>query len=231
MNYAVVLSGGIGTRMHMGDFPKQYYKVKDKMILEYTLDLFEESECVDEIILVMAAEWREKLETYLCSRYQKLKGFALPGGVRQESILNGLEVCMAHSKSEQDKVIIIDGVRPLATGEMVKACLDAVGEYDGSLLVVPATDTIYYSEDGKRLGKLLDRTKLYWGQSPEAFWLNQYYHAHEGKDHEFLCTMRGTTEIAYVAGMNICLIEGDPMNFKITTQADLKRFKLIMGER
>ncbi len=32
MNYAVILSGGIGTRMHMGDFPKQYYKVKGKMI-------------------------------------------------------------------------------------------------------------------------------------------------------------------------------------------------------
>ena len=61
MNYAVVLSGGIGTRMHMGDFPKQYYKVKDKMILEYTLDVFEESESVDEIIIVMADAWQEEL--------------------------------------------------------------------------------------------------------------------------------------------------------------------------
>ena len=231
MNYAVVLSGGIGTRMHMGDFPKQYYKVKDKMILEYTLDVFEEFESVDEIIIVMADAWQEELGDYLRTKYKKITGFALPGAVRQESILNGLEVCLEHSKSDQDKVIIIDGVRPLVTGEMVKKCLDAVGEYDGSLLVVPATDTIYYSEDGKGLGKLLDRSKLYWGQSPEAFWLNQYYHAHDGKDHEFMCSMRGTTEIAYVAGMNICLIEGDPMNFKITTQADLKRFKLIMGER
>ena len=51
MNYAVILSGGIGTRMHMGDFPKQYYKVKDRMILEYTLDAFEKSESVDEIII------------------------------------------------------------------------------------------------------------------------------------------------------------------------------------
>ena len=33
MNYAVILSGGIGTRMHMGDFPKQYYKVKGKMMM------------------------------------------------------------------------------------------------------------------------------------------------------------------------------------------------------
>ena len=62
MNYAVILSGGIGTRMHMGDFPKQYYKVKDRMILEYTLDSFENAEAVDRIVIVMAPAWREKLE-------------------------------------------------------------------------------------------------------------------------------------------------------------------------
>ena len=54
MNYAIILSGGIGTRMHMGDFPKQYYKVKGRMILEYTLDALEKSGSVDEIIIVMA---------------------------------------------------------------------------------------------------------------------------------------------------------------------------------
>ena len=37
----------------MGDFPKQYYKVKDRMILEYTLDSFENSEAVDRIVIVM----------------------------------------------------------------------------------------------------------------------------------------------------------------------------------
>ena len=41
MNFAVILSGGIGTRMGMGDFPKQFIKVKDRTILEYTLDAFE----------------------------------------------------------------------------------------------------------------------------------------------------------------------------------------------
>ena len=30
--------------------------------------------------------------------------------------------------------------------------------------------------------------------------------------------------------MKICMIEGDPMNFKITHQADLKRFQMIVGE-
>ena len=85
MNYAVILSGGIGTRMHMGDFPKQYYKVKGKMILEYTLDAFEKSWSVDEIVIVMAPEWQEQFEEELRSKYKKLQGTRLdPAGVDPE---------------------------------------------------------------------------------------------------------------------------------------------------
>ena len=134
---------------------------------------------------------------------------------------------MADSQSDRDKVIIHDGVRPLVTCELIGRCFDAIGEYEACLPVVPATDTIYYSEDGRGVDKLLDRSKLFMGQSPETFWLHQYYKAHEGKSHEFLQSMRGTTEIAHVAGMKICMIEGDPMNFKITHRADLQRFRMI----
>lgn len=230
MNYAVILSGGIGTRMHMGDFPKQYYKVKGRMILEYTLDSFENAQAVDEIIIVMAPQWQEELEEELRGKYKKLAGFALPGEIRQESILSGIEVCMKRSQSEKDKVIIHDGVRPLVSCELIEACFAAIGEYEACLPVIPATDTIYYSEDGTGVDKLLDRSKLFMGQSPETFWLHQYYKAHEGKTREFLQSMRGTTEIAYVAGMKICMIPGDPMNFKITHPADLQRFKMIVGD-
>lgn len=229
MNYAVILSGGIGTRMHMGDFPKQYYKVKDRMILEYTLDSFQNTDSVDEIVIVMAKAWQEKLGAELRSKYSKIVGYTLPGAIRQESILSGLELCMERSKSESDKVIIHDGVRPLVTCELIEACFDAIGEYEACLPVIPATDTIYYSEDGKGVDKLLDRSKLFMGQSPETFWLHQYYRAHDGKSHEFLESMRGTTEIAHVAGMKICMIPGDPMNFKITHPADLQRFRMIVG--
>ena len=214
----------------MGDFPKQYYKVKDRMILEYTLDSFENSEAVDRIVIVMAPAWQETLEEELRGKYKKIFGFAEPGSIRQESILSGLEFCMADSQSDRDKVIIHDGVRPLVTCDLIGRCFDAIGEYEACLPVVPATDTIYYSEDGSSVDKLLDRSKLFMGQSPETFWLHGYYKAHEGKSHEFLQSMRGTTEIAYVAGMKTCMIEGDPMNFKITHRADLQRFKMIVGE-
>ena len=53
----------------MGDFPKQYYKLKDRMILEYTLDSCENSEAVDRIVIVMAPVLQEKLEEELRGKY------------------------------------------------------------------------------------------------------------------------------------------------------------------
>ena len=130
MNFAVILSGGIGTRMQMGDFPKQYYKVRGKMILEYTLDKFQQAEQVDAIVIVMAPVWRGQLEEYLHAKYSKLIGFAEPGSIRQESILSGIRFCMDRSESEEDKVIIHDGVRPLVTCALIGKCFDALAEYE-----------------------------------------------------------------------------------------------------
>ena len=41
MNYAIILSGGIGTRMRSDGFPKQYIEINHKPILIYTLEKFE----------------------------------------------------------------------------------------------------------------------------------------------------------------------------------------------
>ena len=59
MNYAIILSGGIGTRMQMGDFPKQYLEVEKKPILLYTLEQFQKSSAVEKIVIVAADAWRE----------------------------------------------------------------------------------------------------------------------------------------------------------------------------
>ena len=61
MNYAIILSGGIGTRMQMGDFPKQYLEVEKKPILLYTLEQFQKSSAVEKIVIVAADAWREKI--------------------------------------------------------------------------------------------------------------------------------------------------------------------------
>ena len=64
MNYAIILSGGIGTRMRTDGFPKQYLQVEGKTILQYTLETLAECSIIDVIVIVMAEEWKKKIGKY-----------------------------------------------------------------------------------------------------------------------------------------------------------------------
>ena len=42
--------------------------------------------------------------------------------------------------------------------------------------------------------------------------------------------IRGSSELAFLGGLNVQLIDGDIANFKITTPYDLERFEQIIEE-
>lgn len=54
-NIAVILSGGTGSRFG-GTLPKQFTKLAGKAVIEYTIDAFEKSNNIDEIIIVSQPE-------------------------------------------------------------------------------------------------------------------------------------------------------------------------------
>ena len=225
MNYAIILSGGIGSRMKMEGFPKQYLEVEGKPILMYTLEVFQSCESVDHIVIVAAEQWHENINQWM-QQYgiTKFLDFALPGDSRQESILNGLEVCMANSVDSADRVIIHDAVRPCVTDDLIVRCFQALDDHDGCMPVIPVNDTVYQSNDGKSISCLLERSTLFAGQAPESFYLHRYTDINRKATKEELANTRGTSVIAYTNGMDVCLISGDDNNFKITTPIDLKRF-------
>ncbi|MBR1444610.1 MAG: 2-C-methyl-D-erythritol 4-phosphate cytidylyltransferase, partial [Firmicutes bacterium] len=149
------------------------------------------------------------------------------GKNRQLSILNGLEVINKFAE-DGDFVFIHDAARPLLSDDLINRCINAVSDgnnYDGALPVLPMKDTVYYSENGKSVSKLLNRSNVYAGQAPEVFKFRKYYEANLKLLPDKILNINGSSEVAILAGMNIAMIEGDENNFKITTQADLDRFK------
>ena len=82
------------------------------------------------------------------------------------------------------------------------------------------------SEDGISITSLLNRDPIYIGQSPESFRLNAYYKANVSTSDDHLNEIRGSSEIAYKAGMRVGLISGDERNYKITTRTDLDKFEM-----
>lgn len=228
MNIAVVLSGGVGTRMGT-DIPKQYIEVAGKPVVWYCLKTFSQSVQIDAIVIGCALEWLEYVKKQVLSLHvKKPLYFSLPGETRQYSIYNALLEIKKQGYNESDVVIIHDAARPLVSEELINACLDRCMEADGVLPVIPVKDTLYQSKDGKEISSLLNRNELFAGQAPEAFIFGKYLALHKNMPREELLKINGSTEIAYKGGLNVKLIRGDELNFKITTPEDLSNFENIL---
>ncbi len=228
MNYAILLSGGKGTRVG-GDIPKQYTLVAGRMMITYAFEALIRSEDVDRIVLVADDEWISGIRGDLADAGlspEKLIGTAAPGENRQESILQGLEYIMNHYDStDEDTVLVHDAARPSLSEDLIHRCYTAFQGHDGVMPALPMKDTVYRSEDGKSIAGLLNRSEIYAGQAPELFSLKKYYEANMCLTRSDLLKINGASEPAVTAGMDIVMIAGDESNYKITTEADLKRFR------
>lgn len=229
MNTAIILSGGVGTRMGT-ECPKQYLEVAGQPIIAYCLEVFQSHPAVDSIVITAADEWQGFLNEWINKKgITKFKAFAPAGRTRQHSIFNGLTA--AECCTDRDGVVIIhDAARPLVSEQIISDCLSAAAEFGGAMPVITVKDTVYYSQSGEKIDNLLDRGCLYAGQAPEAFRYGEYLDIHRAASDSEIAETVGTSQIAYNHGMNIRMVKGSESNFKITTSEDLEAFKAVLNK-
>ena len=231
MNVALILSGGKGSRIG-GEVPKQYIEAGGKPIIYYSLKTLMLHEMIDAIQVVAEKEYEELIKNTvediaseishpdLASMYM---GISCPGENRQLSILNGLKDIRKYA-SDADTVLIHDAARPCLSAELISDCYEAIIGHEGVLPVLPMKDTVYMSGNGQRVSSLLDRSRIFAGQAPELFLIGKYYDANQDLLPNKIINVKGSTEPAVMAGMDVVMIPGDEQNYKITTKADLDRF-------
>lgn len=249
---ALLLSGGTGTRMGV-ETPKQYIEVNGKPIIAYCLQTLLFHGGIDAIQIVADETWRKLIRECIddiCAAEpgkdtasgtasgtggmlsvktgSKFRGFSVPGENRQLSILQGLKDIRKYA-ADDDYVLIHDAARPLLSAALITDCLNAATAHEGALPVLPMKDTVYFSEDGERITSLLERNRIFAGQAPEAFLFGKYVEAVRALLPERIYKINGSTEPAVMAGMDIAMITGDEGNFKITTMADLERFREMVS--
>ena len=226
MVYTLILSGGKGVRLGT-DIPKQYIEVNKKPIIGYCIDEFQKHPLVDRIVIVSALEWNDLLQSYISAeKINKCIGFANSGISRQHSILSGLSRIKELGGRADDKIIIHDAARPRVSPELITRCISILEHYDCAMPVLPMKDTVYLSEDGRKITSLLNRETIFAGQAPEGVHLGTYYNINICLTDEELCMVKGTSSIAFQKGLSVGLFPGDESNYKITTIEDLNRFLL-----
>lgn len=225
MTRAILLSGGEGSRVG-GDIPKQYIEVSGKMIIEYSLNTLLDSNGVDSIVIAANQNWQEKIILAIEKHPNRAKfiGFSLPGKTRQLSIYNALKF-MAGIADDADSVFIHDAARPNLTEKIIKDMSAAMNGHDGVLPALPMKDTVYMIDENGSISALLDRRLVIAGQAPEQFLFGKYLKANENLISDGRMEyINGSTEPAFLAGMDVITIPGCERNYKITTRADLVKF-------
>ena len=103
MNTAIILAGGVGSRMGL-DCPKQFLMVQDKPIISYCFDIFQQHAEIDKLVVVVSDQWKEFVEEQ-AAKYgiSKICGYAPAGETRQHSIYNGLKCISVKDTVYQSK--------------------------------------------------------------------------------------------------------------------------------
>ena len=223
MNYLIILSGGTGTRIG-GQIPKQYKEIDGIPIIKYTMKNIDCS-VFEKIVLVVATSWIDFIkEKVLVDFDEKKIIFAQAGLSRQESVLHGL-LALKNYAGEDDIVVIHDAARPNCKKDLFMTLINECCDVDGVMPIIPVKDTIYVCRQGESVvTDVLNRDELCIGQTPEAYKFGPYLSINQKLSKEELERIRGSSEIAYKSGLEIKIVEGDEMNFKITTPIDFERF-------
>ena len=72
MNSAIILAGGIGSRIH-SNVPKQFIEVNNKKIIDFSIDAFKVNSNIDEIVLVLSKRWIKELKNELLKNNIELR--------------------------------------------------------------------------------------------------------------------------------------------------------------
>ena len=165
MNVAVVLAGGVGSRLN-NSFPKQFFKVAGKTVIEHTIDVFEGNVLIDEIVIVINPAYITTMEELVLKNGWRKVGKILKGGA--ERYHSSMAAIQAYSGRKGINLIFHDAVRPLVTDRIIQDTVEALKTHDAVDVAVPAVDTII-STEGDFISASPDRSRVKRGQTPQGF--------------------------------------------------------------
>jgi 2-C-methyl-D-erythritol 4-phosphate cytidylyltransferase len=223
---ALVLAAGSGDRLGTGN-PKALAPLRGRPMIHYALQVVAASGVVEAVVLVVPESSRSTFRSLMEGEPNlvRLESLVTGGRTRQESVRLGL----AAVPEGTDVVLCHDAARPLATPALFRRVVDGIDGLEGCVPVVPSPDTVKLVQEG-RVVRTLPRAQVGLAQTPQAFTLPAILDAHARAARQ---GEEGTDDAMLVeaAGYSVAAVQGESLNFKITTIEDLHRAEQVLAER
>jgi 2-C-methyl-D-erythritol 4-phosphate cytidylyltransferase / 2-C-methyl-D-erythritol 2,4-cyclodiphosphate synthase len=145
------------------------------------------------------------------------------GDSRRESTLRGLSAAL-----DASVVVCHDAARPFASPALYDRVVAAVaGDVRGAIPGIRSPDTVKDVRDG-RVAQTFPRDGLVLAQTPQAFDADALRSVHERASEEGL-DVTDDAMLLERAGLAVAVVQGEEMNFKITTEADMRRAEWLVA--
>lgn len=232
MVYGVVLAGGIGSRMGNVDKPKQFLKIGKKPIIVHTVEKFLVNSRIDEVIVLCPEQWISYTQDLFKKYGVPMDSLSIiqGGKTRNDTIMNAISYIEENDGLQEDTVVVThDSVRPFLTHRIINDNIDAALKGTACDTVVPATDTIVESKDGKVISQIPDRTHYYQGQTPQSFRAKHFKELYNSLTEEEKGILTDAAKVFVIKGENVTLVQGETFNIKIIYPYDLQLAETLLG--
>ncbi len=228
--YLVVVAGGRGLRMG-AELPKQFLRIGERSVLHRTIDRFVTA-CPDiRVVTVMNYDYIDFWKEYCLGSAMVVPQTIVRGGMtRFHSVQNALA-----KVPDGALVAVHDGVRPFVSENLIRNMFARAEAVPALVPVIPAVDTMRALSKTKdssgreileSLDIQLDRSLLYAVQTPQIFHSEVIKAAYS---QPYDPSFTDDASVVERSGIPLSFIQGERLNFKITTKEDLLLARAIFN--
>lgn len=230
MVFSGILAGGVGSRMGNYNIPKQFLPINGKPIIVHVVEKFLLHNEIDLVIVGINPAWYQNMIDIQDKFLKEFKNLiVVKGGTDRNETINAIiQETKLHSQDEDDIIITHDAVRPFVTLKMISDNINAARKYGICDTVIPATDTIVFSENGEYINDIPIRNKLYQGQTPQSFKISLFEKVYNSMSEEELKIVTDACKMFMLKGYDVYMVDGHVSNIKITYPYDYKVAQIMM---
>lgn len=227
-NVAVILAGGIGSRMGI-DLPKQFLEIKGIPVIIHTLKNFEKNPNISDILIVCESNWINYLKQVLSNYCISKVKWIIPGGKTGHDSTSNAVLFLEGKLNDNDLIIIHDAARPILPQAAINDMIEIAKDKGNASLAIPCHETVILTYDKKSGIEDLNRDTIMRVQTPQAykasFIIPLYKQAFKECKHDFVYA----DLVAIYYGKRIFFSKGFTNNIKITKKEDIVLCESLMN--
>ena len=223
-HFAVILAAaGMSQRFNDPHYKKVVVPLAGRPLWMYAAEAFSNRSDVGQIIIVIAPDDREMFVEKFGGNLALLGAqLVLGGATRAQSVLNGLK----EVRADLPFVAIHDAARPCISEVWVDAVFAKAKSTGAAILATPCNATLKRVNADQVIEASVPREKLWLAQTPQVFRTELLRTAYSKHPQPSQATDDACIVEAH--GHPVHIVEGSPLNIKVTTKADLKFAELAL---